>query len=275
MFVTPGLLETVGVSVTEGEIFTKAEDYTEEGRVKVIINRTLANMMGEAGRVGSFIGQDDDVRNHYEITGVVEDFVFNNIYAQKTEPLIIFNYSKLANSFLIVKPGEGVSMAEAQTAVRNVLQTFSPNTSFDAMFMDETFEQMFESEQQAGRMAALFAALAIIISCLGLFGLSAFAAEQRTKEIGIRKVLGASVTDILTLLGKNFMLLILIAIAVGLPVAWYVSADWLQDYEYKITLGWGVFVATILLISFIALLTVSVQSLRAATANPIKAIKTE
>jgi ABC-type antimicrobial peptide transport system permease subunit len=105
--------------------------------------------------------------------------------------------------------------------------------------------------------------------------LSAFAAEQRTKEIGIRKVLGASIPDILILLGKNFMLLIGVAVVIGLPVAWYVSSRWLQSYDYRITLGWGIFVATVLLISLIALLTVSVQSLRAATANPIKAIKTE
>jgi ABC-type antimicrobial peptide transport system permease subunit len=164
---------------------------------------------------------------------------------------------------------------ETQAKVKGVLQTFSPNTSFDALFMDDTFNQMFAGERQVGQLAGLFAGLAILISCLGLFGLSAFAAERRTREIGIRKVLGASIPDILALLGREFMALIGVAVVIGVPVAWYVSADWLQSYAYRITLGWGVFAATALLIALIALLTVSAQSLRAATANPIKAIKTE
>jgi predicted permease len=276
LIVSPGLLEATGIRVTEGETFTREETYAEgeNARGKVIINRTLANLMGEAGYVGSSIGQSENISDQYEIVGIVEDFVFNNIYG-KTEPLLIVNYSKLADSYLFVKIREGVDMMEAQMTVKNILQTFSPNTSFDALFMDDSFDQMFESERLVGRMAGLFAGLAIFISCLGLLGLSAFAAERRTKEIGVRKVLGASVADILILLGKNFMLLILIAVAIGLPVAWYVSDGWLKDYEYKISLGWGVFAFTVLLISLIALLTVSAQSLRAATANPIKAIKTE
>jgi ABC-type antimicrobial peptide transport system permease subunit len=272
LYITPGLLETAGIKVTEGESFATEE--AEGSRQKVIINRTLANMMGEAGRVGSLIGQGDDSRHYGEITGIIADFVFNNIYSVKTEPLIIRNYGKIAE-YLFVKLRAGADVMDVQAKVKGVLQTFSPNTSFDAMFMDDTFNRMFENEQTVGRLAGLFAGLAILISCLGLFGLSAFAAEQRTKEIGIRKVLGASIPDILVLLGQNFMALIGVAVVIGLPVAWYVSANWLQSYEYKITLGWGVFVVTVLLISFIALLTVSVQSLRAATANPVKAIKTE
>ena len=186
----------------------------------------------------------------------------------------MLNYGKFV-SYLFVKLREGANAADVQMKVKSVLQTFSPNTSFDALFMDDTFNQMFESEQLVGRLAGLFAALAVFISCLGLFGLCAFAAERRTKEIGIRKVLGASIPDILMLLGRDFMTLIAIAIVVGLPIAWYISANWLQSYEYKITLGWGIFAATVLLVSLIALLTVSAQSLRAATANPVKAIKTE
>jgi ABC-type antimicrobial peptide transport system permease subunit len=273
MFVTPGLLETVGIRVSEGETFAQAPG-SDDVRSKIILNRTLANMMGEAGRVGSRFGQGEDSHNHSEIIGIADDFVFNQIYGAKAAPLIIRNYGMLI-SYLFVKIRNGADVMEVQAKVKSVLQTFSPNTSFDAMFMDDTFDRMFEDERLIGRLAGLFAALAIFISCLGLFGLSAFAAEQRTKEIGIRKVLGASIPDILTLLGKNFMLLIGVAVVIGLPVAWYVSSRWLQDYDYRITLGWGIFAATVLLISLIALLTVSVQSLRAATANPIKAIKTE
>ena len=275
LFVTPGVLETLGIAIAEGETFAEAkEEAGAEARKKVIINRTLADMMGEAGHVGALIGRGGDSKYHSEIVGIAADFVFNNIYGKKPEPLIIANYPRYASNYLIVKLKEGAGATNAQMAIKNVLQTFSPNTAFDAAFMDDTFDQMFESERFAGRMAGMFAALAVFISCLGLFGLSAFAAERRTKEIGIRKVLGASVADILILLGKHFMALILMAVAIGMPVAWYVSSSWLQGYEYKVTLGWSVFAATLLLVALIALLTVSVQSLRAATANPVKAIKT-
>jgi hypothetical protein len=274
MHVSTGLLETAGIKIAEGATFDKPADASEGARWKVIINRTLADMMGEAGRVGGLIGQGDDSRYYGEILGIAEDFIFNDMYRKKPDPLMIVYYPSLCN-YLFVKLREGGDVAEAQATIKNVLQTFSPNTSFDALFMDDTFDSLFQGERLVGSLAALFAGLAIFISCLGLFGLSAFAAEQRTKEIGIRKVLGASVADILYLLGKDFMVLIMVAVLIGAPVAWYISGRWLHDYEYKITLSWGLFAATVALILLIALLTVSVQAYRAATANPVDAIQSE
>ena len=134
---------------------------------------------------------------------------------------------------------------------------------------------LFYSERLESKLSLLFAGLAIFISCLGLFGLSAFSAEQRRKEIGIRKVLGASIPDILTLLGKNYMLLTMISFIIGIPVAWYITNRYLQDYAYRISLEWTLFAEVALLVTLIAMLTVSFQSLRAATANPVKSIKTE
>jgi ABC-type antimicrobial peptide transport system permease subunit len=141
--------------------------------------------------------------------------------------------------------------------------------------MDEQFNTMFKSTLLVGKLAGLFASLAIFISCLGLFGLTAFAAEQRTREIGIRKVLGASVVDIVGLLGRNFMLLIGIAFVIAVPLAWWIMYRWLQSYEYRIGIGWWVFAASGLLLVLIALITVSFQAIRAATANPVEAIKAE
>jgi ABC-type lipoprotein release transport system permease subunit len=270
LFVSPGFLEAAGVTLAEGSFFTRPTD--EDAVPQAIVNRTLANMMGEEGRVGAFIGQGS--MYHSEIVGIIDDFVFNNVYGLKPEPLLIRNYSRLVEC-LFVKPRAGADLLEVQARVKQVLQGISPNTSFDVLFMDDAVNQLFANERFTGRLAGLFAALAIFISCLGLFGLSAFAAERRTREIGIRKVLGASTGGILVLLGKNFMLLIAIAMAVGLPVAWYVSRQWLQSYDYRITLGWYIFAGTMALIAFIALFTVSLQALRAATANPIRAIKTE
>jgi ABC-type antimicrobial peptide transport system permease subunit len=143
--------------------------------------------------------------------------------------------------------------------------------------MDEVFNNgwQFQGQRFTGKLATLFAILAVFLSCMGLFGLSAFAAEQRTKEIGVRKVLGATVWSIVYLLGRNFMQLLLIAFAFAIPAAWYAGKTYLQSYDYRISIGWYIFAAAGLLVFLIAMLTVSVQSLRAATANPVTAIKSD
>ncbi|MDR0364831.1 MAG: ABC transporter permease [Bacteroidales bacterium] len=274
MFVGPGFIEAAGFTLLEGASFSRIDDADEDGMGKIVINRRLAEIMGESGRVGGFMGQGSDGEYYWEIIGIIDDFVFNNMYAEESEPLILFAYPNHAN-YIIASYEAGDSPAEVQAKVRNVLQTFSPDYSSDALFMDEIFNNMFYSERLIGSLATLFAVLAIVISCLGLFGLSAFSAEQRTKEIGIRKVLGASVSQIVFLLGKSFMLLTLIAFAIAIPVAWFVSDNWLKSYAYKIDLNWAIFAGTALLIILIVIITTSVQSIRAATADPVKSIKTE
>jgi ABC-type antimicrobial peptide transport system permease subunit len=209
-----------------------------------------------------------------EIIGIVKDFVFNDVYKEKPEPLLFYAYSPRAEH-LFVRLKQGVNPLEAIVHIRKTLQTFSPSEPFDPTYMDDRFNALFSGERLEGKLSALFAGLAIFISCLGLFGLSAFSAEQRTKELGIRKVLGASIGDILVQLGKSYMYLILIAFVIGLPVAWYVTSNYLKEYAYRINLGWEIFAAVAVLVTLIALLTVSFQSLRAAMANPVKSIKTE
>jgi ABC-type antimicrobial peptide transport system permease subunit len=139
--------------------------------------------------------------------------------------------------------------------------------------MNEKFNRMFYSELFVGKLAGLFAILAIFISCLGLFGLTAFAAEQRTREIGIRKVFGATIPNIVELVGRNFLLLIGISFVFAIPLAWWIMHRWLQSYDYHIKLSWWVFAASGLLVIIIALLTVSFQSIKAATANPVKSVR--
>ena len=142
-------------------------------------------------------------------------------------------------------------------------------------FSDDTYNMQYQSEARFGKLFTCFAVLAIIISCLGLFGLSAFNTIQRTKEIGIRKVLGASVADITGLLAKKFMLLVLIAFIIAAPLAWYFMHQWLQDFAYRINMSWWIFIAAGSGALFIALITVSFQSIKAALANPVKSLRTE
>jgi hypothetical protein len=264
-----GLMDAAGLKLVDGRDFTTLEEDGESSYI--IINQSLAEMMKEEGRVGGYLLRGDD---KMEIIGIVKDFVFNDVYKEKPEPLVFYAYLPQAEH-LFVRLKHGVNPLEAIVHIRKTLQTFSPSEPFDPTYMDDRFNALFSEERLEGKLSALFAGLAIFISCLGLFGLSAFSAEQRTKEIGIRKVLGASIGDILVQLGKSYMYLILIAFVIGLPVAWYITSNYLKEYAYRINLGWEIFAAVAVLVTLIALLTVSFQSLRAAMANPVKSIKAE
>ena len=146
---------------------------------------------------------------------------------------------------------------------------------FSYRFLDNAFNQMYDNERRVGKIAITFSVLAILIACLGLFGLATFIAEQRTKEIGIRKVLGASVNGIVQLLSKDFLRLVLISFVIATPVAWYFMNKWLQDFNYRVNIGWWVFALAGFIALIIALVTVSTQAIRAALANPINNLRTE
>ena len=150
-----------------------------------------------------------------------------------------------------------------------------PGTPFVYSFLDQDFQRNYEREQRTSRIVVYFTFIAILIACLGLFGLAAFSAEQRTKEIGIRKVLGASVTNLAALLSKDFIRLVLVAILIASPIAWYGMNKWLQSFAYRIEISWWMFLAAGLLAILIALITVSFQAIKAAIANPVKTLRTE
>jgi putative ABC transport system permease protein len=152
---------------------------------------------------------------------------------------------------------------------------YSQDRPFQYSFLDETYSKLYQSERRFNKVFLYLTGLAILIACLGLFGLAAFTAEQRTREIGIRKVVGASVSGIVTLLSKDFVKLVLIAIVIALPVAWYTMNKWLQDFAYRVSIEWWVFVLAAVLAILIALLTVSFQAIKAALANPVKSLRTE
>lgn len=142
-------------------------------------------------------------------------------------------------------------------------------------FLDEAFDNMYRAEQRIGKVALSFAVLAILIACLGLFGLATYMAEQRTKEIGVRKVLGASVSNIVSMLSKDFARLVLIAAVVAFPIAWFAMNRWLQDFAYRINIGWWIFLVAAAITLFIALCTVTFQAIKAALANPVQSLRTE
>ena len=151
----------------------------------------------------------------------------------------------------------------------------APGFPFSYQFLDESFDNMYRQERRVGKIAISFAVLAILIACLGLFGLATYMAEQRTKEIGVRKVLGASVQNITTMLSKEFVVLVLIAALIAFPIAWWGMHNWLQDFAYRVSIGWWVFVLAAAIAFLIALVTVSFQAIRAAVANPVDSLRDE
>ncbi len=165
--------------------------------------------------------------------------------------------------------------SENLAKAEQVFKKYNPAYPFDYQFVDDTYAKNFENEQRTKTLAGLFASLAILISCLGLFGLSAYVAESRVKEVGVRKVLGASSASIAKLLSLDFIKLVVVSIAIASPVAWYAMNKWLQGYTYRISMGWAIFLLAGLLAIVIALATISFQSIKAALANPVKSLRTE
>ena len=169
----------------------------------------------------------------------------------------------------------GEQAATAIAAAEKAFRQHEPNAIFDYQFLDEAYDQLYKTETRTGSLFSLFAGLAVFISCLGVFGLAAYTAERRTKEIGIRKVLGASVASLVGLLSKDFIQLVMLALVIASPIAWYMMEKWLADFAFRIEIGWEVFALAGLIAVGIALLTVSFQSIKVAVANPADSLRSE
>jgi len=263
--ISDGLLPTLNITLYEGRNFDQAIDANTN---RIIINKAFADLMGEEGRIEGKISQSGQ---EFTIIGIVNDFVFNNMYSTKSEPVRFVLSEHGGELFIRIKSG---NIKNTIQKIEEVFKRIDPYHPFEYRFMDERFNWMFGSELFVGKLAGLFAVLAIFISCLGLFGLTAFAAEQRTREIGIRKVFGATIPNIVELIGRNFLFLIGISFIIAIPLAWWIMHQWLRSYPYRIELSWWVFAASGLLVIVIALLTVSFQSLKAAMTNPVKSLTT-
>ena len=268
--VDPDFLSTVGMKLAQGSNFRQKS--VADTNWTYLINETAARRMGytnqtATGKRVKFWGASGT------IAGVVRDFHFRPLNVP-IQPFI-FRYAPGEFYFqMLVKTRPG----QTQAAIRRIDQLYKQyekEAPLQYGFVDQELDRQYRAEQRSGQIVLYFSALAILISCLGLFGLAAFTAEQRTKEIGIRKVLGASAGSIVALLSKEFLKLVLIAIFIASPLAWYAMNRWLQDFAYRIDIGWWVFVLAGLLAVGTALLTVSFQSLKAALMNPVKSLRTE
>jgi len=264
-------IRTMGMQIIKGRNFSR--DFGGDSSA-IIINETTAKIIGYKDPIGKQLFRAVDQQGHvgaFTIIGVVKNFNFETLH-HDVGPL----------SFEL---GTGGGLASFKVGTANVNQLIAQVQSkwkslasglpFRYRFLDESFDEMYRSEQRVGKIALVFSVLAIFIACLGLFGLATFIAEQRTKEIGIRKVLGASVQGIVQMLSKDFMKLVAISFVIAAPLAWYFMNKWLQDFAYRVSISWWIFVAAGLAALLIALLTVSFQAIRAAISNPVKSLRTE
>ena len=266
-------VKTMGIKMIAGRDFS--EEFATDSTA-VILNEAAVKRMGlgkkgVANAVGEILKWNDSPK--LKVIGVVPDMQMESPFRHITPLTIVFN--KTWVSFLVVRMNPQMSASEAINKIKPVIEKYNPGFPFDYKFADEQYAKKFNYEELVGNLAAIVALLAIFISCLGLFGLASFMAEQRTKEIGVRKVLGASVMNLWQLLSRDFVTLVLIACAIAVPIAYYGMNEWLKGYEYKINIGAGVFVLVIILAIIITLLTVSYQAIRAALANPVKSLRTE
>src|SRR5450432_309447 len=235
-----------------------------------LVNESAVRLMKFKNPIGQIIF-DDPVAWH--IVGVIKDFILTSPY-DPTRP-IIFKGPKYGRNVLNMKFNNAHTTAENVASAEKIFKKYNPAYPFEYLFVDEEYAQKFNDEQLTATLAGLFAGLTIFISCLGLFGLATYMAENRIKEIGVRKVLGASITNITALLSKDFVKLVIIAIIIASPIAWYFMNNWLRGFNYRIQISWRVFALAGTTAIAISLITVSFQAVRAAIANPVKSLRSE
>ncbi|HMB63727.1 MAG TPA: ABC transporter permease [Eudoraea sp.] len=265
-------VSTIGIKIIAGRDFDRN---FKNDSTSIIINESAVSIIGASPdevigmRYTPDMGSDNP--KYYTIIGVVRDFHFSP-FREEIESLSLHLGSDAGSMAVKLEAGD---FSNAITAIEGIWNKIVPGQPFDYYFMEDSFNDTYKAEQRLGRIFFIFTALSILIACLGLFGLAAFNAEKRTKEIGVRKVMGASVSQITYRLTTDFLKLVAIAILVSIPVGWYAMSKWLEDFSYRIEIGWGVFALAAFLAVSIAVLTVSYQSIKAAVVNPVKSLRTE
>jgi putative ABC transport system permease protein len=276
----PGFASTFNIEITSGRNFDKNRVTDKEA---FLVNEAAMKYFGwqsiEGERIGYYTyqyspeGGYKEVPVTGEVIGVLKDYHHNDLKSLIMP--MIFSYNTAWASKMAVKINTNAPLGKTVQAIEKKWNTLFPAQPFEYRFLDDTFQQAYLAEIKTGQVFSLFAGLAIVISCLGLFGLAAYTAEQRTKEIGIRKVLGASVSNIASLLSRDFLILVVPANIIAWPVAWYAMNKWLENFAYRIDLTIWIFAASGIAAIAVALFTVSFQSIKAATANPVKSLRSE
>ncbi|MEM9829178.1 MAG: ABC transporter permease [Bacteroidota bacterium] len=273
LLIDPDYVTTLGLELVAGRNFEQGRASDREG---LLLNETAAKALSLTDPVGKIIiknrGADDEER--LQVLGVVKDF-HTESFDSRIKPIVFGNFSPtFLSDYIAVRLTSG-NVADGVEQVNAVWSQFEPNNPFVYSFLDQDFDRLFRAEQRLGSVLSVFTALAILVACLGLLGLASFVASQRTKEVGIRKVLGASVQQITYLLSKDFIRLVLVAFVVAAPVSYWLATQWLENFAYRTEIGVGIFVLAGVAAILIAGLTISFQSVKAALANPVDSLRDE
>lgn len=266
-------VKTIGVKLIAGRDIDIYNYPTDSNAV--MLNETAVKSMRLQHPVGTVIKSVDDNTQQLHVVGVIKDFILESPYQKNINPMMIFGPGNSSGYVLHLKLNAAKNTAANLAKIEKVFALYNPQYPFEYVFADESYAKKFADTRRTSALAALFAGLTIFISCLGLFALAAYAAESRTKEIGVRKVLGASVFNITSLMSKDFLKLVIIAFAIAAPVAWFAMQKWLEGYSYRINMQWWIFAAAGLVTVVIALVTILFHVVRAALANPVKSLRTE
>lgn len=261
-------VKTMGVTLLQGRDID-IKNYPGDS-TSMMLNETAVKIMRLKNPVGQIINGDGQ---KWKVVGIIKDFIYESPYEKISQLVVMGPKSWFSTVHFKLNPAR--STAEDMRLAEDIFKKYNPQYPFDYKFVDEAYATKFADEQRMGKLAALFAGLTIFISCLGLFGLATYMAENRNKEIGVRKVLGASVASITTLLSKDFLKLVIISFVIASPVAWLAMHKWLSTYAYRIDIEWWVFAGAGLVSVMIAIATVSYQSIKAAIANPVKSLRSE
>ena len=275
-WVDAGYLQTLNIKPVAGRLFSEA--FPADTSFRMVLNETAIRDIGfpsAQDAVGKKVYFDYQGQQYgFEIVGVVKDFHFEDLHL----PITPYGYqlnSNLDNFNYMLVHTRGADMKALLSSIGAGWHRLNPNEPFEYNFLDEEFQKNYQAEDRLAGIVGYFTMIAILICCLGLFGLAAFSAEQRVKEIGVRKVLGASVSGIVGLLSKDFLKLVFVAIVIASPLAWYIMNKWLQDFAYRVDISWWVFVVAGIGAVLIAFITIGFQAIRAATVNPVKSLRTE
>jgi len=269
-YVTPEFMATLGMKMLEGRNLMASDSLNESG---IVITQSLEKMMGKGSAIGKVIRHEGN-KTSSTVVGVVNDYVYGNMFG-KSDPVVFLSLPLDHANYMYVHFKQGSDIEKVVASLQSVLKKDNPAFPFDYRFVDTEFNKLFTGEMLISKLSRVFATLAIIISCLGLFGLAAYTAERRTKEIGIRKVLGASVSGITRLLSKDFLQLVITSCVLAFPVAYYMMQSWLKNYKYRVDIQWWVFAMAGTAAIVIALITISFQSVKAALSNPVKSLRSE
>lgn len=264
---------TMGVTLLEGrdiDVYQYPTDSTA-----VLLNEAAAKRMGLTTPIGTKIyqsrGEEDE--RIWHVVGVVKDFIVGSPY-EEVEPFFVFGPASWFR-YMHIRLNPDRDMSSNLASIKKIMAKYNPNYPVDYSFVDEVYAQKFAQQERTGTLTTIFSTLAVFIACLGLLGLITNSVQQHSKEIGIRKVLGASVASIVQLLSKEFVKLVFVAILIASPIAWWAMNSWLQGFSYRIAIEWWVFVLAGMMAVSIALLTVSYQAIKAAIANPVDSLRDE